>query len=59
MPVINGITIEQIVSTVANDDATINTEIAAKGEDNWLLSSLTVSSSDIILLFTKQTTVAP
>jgi len=58
MPTINGITIESKVVTVANNDTDINNAIETQGADNWLVASVTVSGTDVILLFTRQTTVS-
>lgn len=59
MPTINGILIENKVVTVANNDTDINNEITAQSDLGWLVVSLTISGTDVIILFTKQSTVAP
>ncbi len=50
---------QQKVVTVLNDDASMNSEIETQAADQWLLSQLTPSGSDIILLFSRTVTVAP
>lgn len=57
MPVVlpGGTTIEQKVVTVANVDATINTEIDTQGADGWLLGFVTVwtDNTKVILFFSR------
>lgn len=48
-----GITYEQKVVTVANNDTDINTEITTQAADSWILNQITISGSDVILLFSR------
>lgn len=51
--VIPGYSTEQKVVTVANNDTDINAAITAQAADSWLAGSLTLSGTDIIILFTR------
>lgn len=51
--VIPGYTTENISSTVVNNDTAINAEISAKEADGWIVVSLNVSGSDMVILFTR------
>lgn len=51
--VVTGYTTESKVVTVLNDDTDINAEINLQGVDSWLPVSLTLSGTDIIILFTR------
>ena len=51
--IVPGYTTEQKVSTVANNDIDINAEITAQAVDSWIVSSLTLSGSDMVILFTR------
>lgn len=50
---VGGLTIEQKVVTVLNSDTEINDSITAEAADDWAVTSLTLSGTDIIILFTK------
>lgn len=49
-------TMEQKVLTVANNDTDINAAITAQAVDGWFVGSLTLSGTDIIILFTRRVT---
>jgi hypothetical protein len=51
--------IEQKVITVANNDGAINTEITTQSADGWLVGSITLSGTDVIILFSRTVTEAP
>lgn len=51
--IVPGFTTEQKVSTVSNNDVAINAEIDAQAADNWIVSSLILSGTYIIILFTR------
>lgn len=51
--IVPGYTTEQKVVTVANNDTAMNNEITTQDADNWLVVSLTLSGTDIIILFTR------
>lgn len=51
--VVPGYNTENKVSTVSNNDSAINAEITTQAADEWLVSSLTLSGSNIIILFTR------
>lgn len=53
MAALQGLTIEQKVVTVANNETGINTEIATQAADGWIVGSITISGSDVIILFTR------
>lgn len=58
MPIlVPGINTEQKVVTVANSDETINAELTTQGADGWLASQLTISGSDVIILFSRNVTI--
>jgi hypothetical protein len=60
MPVlVEGYTYEQKVVTVANTDTAINDEIDTQAEDDWIVTLLTISGSDVILLFSRQVADEP
>lgn len=56
---ITGISYEQKVQTVANNDTDINTAITTQGADNWVVSQLIISGTDVIILFSRQTEELP
>ena len=47
------ITVEQFVSIVPITEADINNEIDEHQEDGYMLTSITLSGTDVILLFTR------
>lgn len=51
--IIQGYTTEQKVITVGNNDEEINASITSEAADNWLVVSLTLSGTDIIILYTR------
>lgn len=51
--IIPGYTTEQWVQTVPNNDAAINDAIATNNAENWVVVSLTLSGTDVIILFTR------
>lgn len=51
--IIPGYSTEQVVSTIANNDTAMNTEIASKAVDGWIAASLTLSGANVIILFTR------
>lgn len=51
---VTGITYEQKVKTVANNDTDINNEITTQAEDGWVLNQIILSGSNVILLFSRQ-----
>lgn len=51
--IIPGYNTESKVVTVANNDTDINAAITAQGEENWIVTSITLSGTDIIILFTR------
>lgn len=51
---ITGITYEQKVVTVTNDDTSMNGEITTQAVDDWVLQNLVVSGTDVILVFSRQ-----
>lgn len=50
-----GFTIEQKVVFVSNTETDINNEITTQSADLWTLSSITISGTDVILLFSRTT----
>lgn len=56
---IQGYTTEFQVKRVADNDTDINNEITTQGVDNWLVVSLTLSGTDMVILFTRTQTTAP
>lgn len=55
--IISGINTEQKVVTVSNNDEAINAELTTQGADGWLASQLTISGSDVIILFSRNVTI--
>lgn len=53
MEVIPGYQTEQKVQTVSNDDASINAAIAAQAADSWVVSLLTLSGANMVILFSR------
>jgi hypothetical protein len=51
--VVPGYTTEQKTVTVANNDTDMNVEITAQTEDSWIVVSLTLSGTDMVILFTR------
>ncbi len=51
--IVPGYSTQAKVVTVANDDTSMNAAIVAQGADSWLPVSLTLSGTDIIILFTR------
>ena len=43
--------IEQKVSTVANNDTAINAAITTEAATNWVVSFMTVSGANMVILF--------
>lgn len=56
---IPGFTYEQKVSTVANNDTAINAEITTQAADDWTVSNIVVSGSDVIILFQRNVADLP
>jgi len=50
---IPGYNTEQKVVTVANNDTAINTEITTQANDDWVVSSLTLSGTNMVILFSR------
>lgn len=53
-----GLTIEQKVIRVADNDAAINAEITTQSADDWILQEMVISGGNMVLLFNR-TTVTP
>lgn len=53
-----GLTIEQKVVRVADNDTAINAEITTQSAADWILQEMMLSGSDMVLLFNR-TTVTP
>lgn len=51
-------TIEQKATTIANNDTDLNAEITAQNADGFLVVSLTISGTDVIILSQKVTTAS-
>lgn len=51
--VVTGFTTNFKTVTVSNNDSAINAEITTQDADNWLVVSLTLSGSDMVILFTR------
>lgn len=50
------ITVEQKVVTVANNDTDINASITTEAADDWLVTLLCVSGSDMVILYSRNIT---
>lgn len=50
---IPGYLTEQKTITVANNDTDINAEITTQAVDTWTVSSMILSGSDMVILFTR------
>lgn len=53
-----GLTIEQKVVRVADNDVDINAEITTQSADDWILQDMMLSGANMVLLFNR-TTVTP
>jgi hypothetical protein len=53
-----GLTIEQKVIRVADNDTAINAEITTQSADDWILQEIVISGANMVLLFNR-TTVTP
>lgn len=53
-----GYLLEQKVSTISNNDTDINAEITTQASDGWVVSTIILSGTDVIILFTRQTIVS-
>lgn len=51
--IVPGFDTQQKVSTVSNNDSDINTEITTQANDGWIVGFITLSGSDVIILFTR------
>ena len=51
--IIPGYTTEQMIITVVNNDEVMNSQIEEEAAFGWLVSSLTLSGSNVIMLFTR------
>ncbi len=51
--IIPGFTFEQKIVSVAALDVAVNAVIAAQAVDSWMVSSLILSGTDLIILFTR------
>lgn len=54
-----GFTYEQKVVTVANNDTAINAEITTQAADDWVVTNIFISGSDVIILFSRNVADLP